>query len=241
MFKRLSIFVSMAVLSACTTPNNVLLRAEKQEVQGASVVVIRRPFPTFYVTKTSDGWLQIASAGLALPAMWAVTGAVVALAQARSDPFVEEHKLTDPARAIAASLGHYFGPKYGAIFAGLTDDVLENSSPEDIALTLRDKAKFALDIRTGSWGLSPSLMGNYRFVYAVVFVLIELEKENIIASGRCVYSTPSESAKDYNAFIENEALFLKSEIDAATDSCSAQFAEDILAEKDAMPSDLESG
>ena len=148
--------ILLAALSVACAPlsakHDALSQQEKEALQGRPVVFVRRLLPAFEFYSSLDMALQLVGGSFGLAALWASTGAVLAAGPSRSTAFLAEYQLTDPAYGVAAVLGRSLSPRYGLVFAGISNDVVENYDEQEISQSLKGRANFALDLRTAYWG-----------------------------------------------------------------------------------------
>jgi hypothetical protein len=234
--RRLFLALWAAALTAGCTPivnKNPLELHERKVLTSRSVVMVRRPVPTFQLYRISDGYLQYAGIPFGLVGIWGTFAAVTADAERRSDAFLAVHKLTDPAIGVAAELGKRFSQQ-GVAFAGLTEEVVETRDEGEVAKSLKGRADFALDLRTEYWGLSANpILTKYRFGYRAAMLLIDLDTGTTIASGQCRFWPEYSQARPFKEWTELNAERLKEAIRAATDACAAHLTDSVLDQQQA--------
>jgi hypothetical protein len=237
--KSLALVMTLAAAACSQAPvvrRDALEPGEREAMSARTVLVVRHPLPSFQINTAADQYLQVASASLGLPGIWGTQAGIMMLANQRGDPLVRDDQLTDPANGVAAGLGRNFGPRFGVVYAGLTDEIAETRDAKELAGSLKGRADFALDLWTANWGLYSSLFHPaYRFGYAGVMRVIDIETGAVLASGRCGYWPDSSEAERMDDLTSEHAARLKVKISQAIETCTAQFTEIILNRPDTKP------
>lgn len=215
MFKRISILIAAAVLSACTTVNNIpLSREASAQLQGKKLVRTQYPMPDF-------------AAFTAGKAAFALLGAAAMIAEGNS--IVKENAIPDPAIAIGEQLATRLAAARGVVAVpsravAASDDVA--------ALTVAyPGADYVLDVKTFNWSFVyyPSNWARYRVIYSARLRLIDSASKKVVAETLCS-TTQGDDANppSKDDLLNNQAALLKQYLAKGATTCADLLAKDIL-------------
>ncbi len=149
---------------------------------------------------------------------------------AEGNKIIESNKVADPASSIAQRLSSALAAKHSATVA--TSKVfVATADVAQIAREAKQAARFAIDVRTVTWGFmySPTNRSRYRVFYAAKASLLATETGSILAEGFCKQMPESDAgAATYDELLASEAALLKRRLEEAADECLKTLRSEML-------------
>lgn len=215
--KAITIIISMLVLSACASTQNLAVSPDTLgTMQGKSVTVIQPESPGFVAMTSGKGMFAVAGVGAAVAA---------------GNKMVSENGIVDPAMTISRTLAAGLANDYGLKVVG--ESVLATSDSVDALVSLADGSDYALEVATSGWSYiyDGFNFGDYYVGYSSKLRLIDVNTAKVISTGFCAYDAKKagKAPVSHDMLLAENAAYIKQEFVDAADQCVRDFAVELFA------------
>jgi hypothetical protein len=212
----LTLAISFLFLTSCASHRNILVPEISATLKNKGIIITGAEKPNFFAMTQKNMMLAVFTGGIAGFTMAMYDG----------NKIVKENNVEDPAKKISEVLSVLLQKKYQTkVFDGVfvTEDAVEKISNQ-----YRDKADYALDVRTADWGIRYPVKGWYGVFYSVNLRLIDLKTSKVIGQGYCSKSPSKDRREELNGhdeLLSNDASILKYRLTQVGRYCTGSFVE----------------
>lgn len=214
--KNLPILVSILLLSACASTQNIAVSPDAlTAMQGKTVTVIPSESPGFVAMTSGKGMFAVAGVGAAV---------------AEGNKMVRESGIEDPALTISRALAAGLANDYGLQLAGESD--VATSDGIDTLVALAVGSDYALEVATNGWSYiyDGFNFGDYYVGYSSKLRLVDVNSAQVVSSGVCAYDAKKagKSPVSHEKLLADNAAYIKQELADAASLCIQDFAAELF-------------